>query len=97
MACPLLAAWWTPEVAAASALRWLAAGFLFLGSVVVYGMLAATLIANFITPALFVAVHRLVAYFGRKRHEREERGGGPPSHPVTGGVTVTPGDGGGSA
>ncbi|HEX2519003.1 MAG TPA: hypothetical protein VHK04_05635, partial [Castellaniella sp.] len=36
MACPLIAAMWTPEVAAASALRWLAAGFLFLGSVGVW-------------------------------------------------------------
>lgn len=36
MACPLLAAVWTPDVAAASALRWLAAGFLLLGSAVVW-------------------------------------------------------------
>ena len=32
-----------------------------LGSVVVFGMLAATLVANFMTPALFVAIEKLVA------------------------------------
>ncbi len=42
MACPLLAALWTPEVAAASALRWLAAGFLLVGSVAVWLPFAQT-------------------------------------------------------
>ena len=36
MACPLLAAFWTPEVAAASALRWIVAAFLLLGSTVLW-------------------------------------------------------------
>jgi HAE1 family hydrophobic/amphiphilic exporter-1 len=62
-----------------------------LGTVVVYGMLAATLIANFITPALFVAVQKIIDSMRRRRREREERGA-PPSHPVEGGGTVTPGD-----
>ena len=62
-----------------------------LGTVVVFGMLAATLVANFITPALFVAFERLIEAFRRRRRGLGE----PPSHPVTGGGgTVTPGDGG---
>jgi HAE1 family hydrophobic/amphiphilic exporter-1 len=65
-----------------------------LGTVVVFGMLVATLIANFITPALFVAVERLIEVVRRKRRESEEHQVGPPSRPVTGGGTVTPGDGG---
>jgi HAE1 family hydrophobic/amphiphilic exporter-1 len=65
-----------------------------LGTVVVFGMLAATLIANFITPALFVAVEKLIDYVRRRRSERDERHGAPPSPSVTGGGAVTPGDGG---
>jgi HAE1 family hydrophobic/amphiphilic exporter-1 len=64
-----------------------------LGAVVVFGMLAATLIANFITPALFVAFERLIEFFRSKRGAREEPRGGP-SRPITSGGTVTPGDGG---
>jgi hypothetical protein len=43
LACPLLASGWQTEVAAASALRWLAAGFLFLASAAIWsrGQLAA--------------------------------------------------------
>jgi len=60
-----------------------------LGTVVVFGMLAATVIANFITPALFVAFERIIDFFRRKREEHQGR------HPVVpGGGTVTPGNGG---
>jgi HAE1 family hydrophobic/amphiphilic exporter-1 len=38
-----------------------------LGTVVVFGMLTATLVANFITPALFVAVERLRLALKRKK------------------------------
>lgn len=56
-------------------------------------MLAATLIANLITPALFVAVEKLIAFFKRKGPEREPRGEGPTPHPVVGaGGAVTPDD-----
>jgi HAE1 family hydrophobic/amphiphilic exporter-1 len=65
-----------------------------LGTVVVFGMLAATLIANFITPALFVAFQKLTDAVRQKRREREQHRGGPPSHPVTGGGAVTRGEGG---
>src|SRR5262249_20270389 len=64
-----------------------------LGTVVVFGMLAATLIANFITPALFAAFEKLIDWFRQKRNLRAERRGLPPSHPVTGGGGVTPGGG----
>jgi HAE1 family hydrophobic/amphiphilic exporter-1 len=65
-----------------------------LGTVVVFGMLAATLIANFITPALFVAFEKLTDAVRQKRRERAQHRGGPPSHPVSGGGAVTPGEGG---
>ncbi len=65
-----------------------------LGTVVVFGMLAATLIANFITPALFVAFEKLIDVVRQKRRAREERRGESPSLPVAGGGGVTPGDGG---
>ena len=39
-----------------------------LGTVVVTGMLAATLIAIFIIPLLFVLMERLASRFGRQAH-----------------------------
>jgi HAE1 family hydrophobic/amphiphilic exporter-1 len=62
-----------------------------LGTVVVFGMLAATLVANFITPALFVAIERLIGLFRRKRPEHAEPGG-PPARPVGAAGAVTPDD-----
>jgi HAE1 family hydrophobic/amphiphilic exporter-1 len=55
-----------------------------LGTVVVFGMLAATLIANFITPALFVAVERIIERSKRRRPEVRPRDEGPQSHPSIG-------------
>ena len=46
-----------------------------LGTVVVFGMLAATVIANAITPALFVAVEKLIELFRRKPHPVVGAGG----------------------
>jgi HAE1 family hydrophobic/amphiphilic exporter-1 len=63
-----------------------------LGTVVVFGMLAATLVANVITPSLFVAVERAIDLFKRKRPEHEPHGEGPTSHPVGAGGAVTPDD-----
>jgi HAE1 family hydrophobic/amphiphilic exporter-1 len=63
-----------------------------LGTVVVFGMLAATLLASFITPTLFVAVERLVARLRRRRSSTPEPAPGPPPHIVTGGGAVTPGE-----
>jgi HAE1 family hydrophobic/amphiphilic exporter-1 len=67
-----------------------------LGTVVVFGMLAATVIANLITPALFVAVEELIDLFKRKKHARPEpepHDEGPSPHPIVGaGGAVTPGD-----
>ncbi len=40
-----------------------------LGTVVITGMLAATLIAVFLIPLLFVVVERIAMRFGRSRHE----------------------------
>ncbi len=66
-----------------------------LGTVVVFGMLLATLVANLITPALFVAVRRLIDLFTRKRHRPEPHEEGPTPHPVAAaGGAVTPGDDG---
>jgi HAE1 family hydrophobic/amphiphilic exporter-1 len=44
-----------------------------LGTVVVFGMLAATLIANFVTPALFVAFEKIIAWTGRRRRAGQAR------------------------
>jgi HAE1 family hydrophobic/amphiphilic exporter-1 len=66
-----------------------------MGTVVVFGMLAATIVANAITPALFVAVERLIELFRRKRRSSEPgpHDEGPSSHPLVGaGGAVTPGD-----
>jgi HAE1 family hydrophobic/amphiphilic exporter-1 len=67
-----------------------------LGTVVVFGMLAATLIANLITPALFVAVESLIGFVKhtrRKSPEPEPHDEGPSPHPIVGaGGAVTPGD-----
>jgi HAE1 family hydrophobic/amphiphilic exporter-1 len=62
-----------------------------LGTVVVFGMLAATLIANFITPALFVTIERLIGFVRRKRPERAEPGG-PTPQPIGAAGAVTPDD-----
>jgi HAE1 family hydrophobic/amphiphilic exporter-1 len=48
-----------------------------LGSVVVFGMLAATLVANFMTPALFVAIEKLAARARRWVRPRGDRGTEP--------------------
>jgi HAE1 family hydrophobic/amphiphilic exporter-1 len=53
-----------------------------LGTVVVFGMLAATLIANFITPALFVAFERLVLAVKRKKPGTEPPAETPPPTPA---------------
>jgi HAE1 family hydrophobic/amphiphilic exporter-1 len=58
-----------------------------LGTVVVFGMLAATLVANFITPALFVAFEKAIAFFSRRTRGRGE---GPAPHPMGSGGHVTP-------
>ncbi|AKV04807.1 RND efflux system, inner membrane transporter CmeB [Labilithrix luteola] len=54
-----------------------------LGTVVIFGMLSATLIASFITPALFVAVERLVAFLKRKKGKTEPPSEAPAPKPVT--------------
>ncbi len=65
-----------------------------LGTVVVFGMLAATLVANFITPALFVAVERLIDLAKRKtQRRRPPPDEDPGSHPIIGaGGAVAPDD-----
>ena len=54
---------WTAEGAGAVSRR-------VLGTVVIGGMLAATLIAVFIIPVTFVVVERLSSRFGQKRNQK---------------------------
>jgi HAE1 family hydrophobic/amphiphilic exporter-1 len=68
-----------------------------LGTIVVFGMLAATLVANFITPALFVAFERVIEWARRRRSSVAGGREGPPSRPFPGGGAVSPGSGGAPA
>ena len=46
-----------------------AAGRRIMGTVVIAGMLAATLLAVFLIPLMFVLFERLALWFARRRHD----------------------------
>jgi multidrug efflux pump subunit AcrB len=63
-----------------------------LGSVVVFGMLAATAVGIFVTPVLFVLFERIIDWFKKKRHPSERQAPHGPMSPVAGGGLVAPSD-----
>jgi len=65
---------WIAKGAGAAARR-------MLGTAVISGMLAATLLGVFLVPALFVAVERLVARKGARAASATEAAAGGPQEP----------------